>query len=62
MQISYDILLRKYTDLKQGNLAGVVDKRGKRRKGTTTIPDPVRDIFDYTYLDDACLSVKKYTR
>lgn len=59
MQISYDVLTRKYTDLKAGNLAGVVDKRGKWRKGTTTIPDPVRDIFDYTYLDDACLSVKK---
>lgn len=59
MQISYDVLTRKYTDLKAGNLAGVVDKRGKWRKGTTTIPDPVRDIFDYTYLDDACLADQK---
>lgn len=65
ISISTDILYRKYRYLKEGNLKGLIDKRGKAKKGNTKIDEEVWQVFLSFYLDQAkhpiakCL---KYTK
>lgn len=65
IDISYDILRRKYNSLKNNDLKGLVDKRGKAKKGCTKIDEEVWQVFLSFYLDQAkhpiakCL---KYTK
>ncbi len=53
IDISYDILRRKYIALKNGDLKGLIDKRGKAKKGYTKIDEEVWQIFLSFYLDQA---------
>lgn len=53
IDISYDILRRKYICLKDGNLKGLIDKRGKAKKGCTKIDEEVWQVFLSFYLDQA---------
>lgn len=53
LSISTDILYRKYRCLKEGNLKGLIDKRGKAKKGYSTIDDEVFQVFLSFYLDQA---------
>ena len=53
IDISYDILRRKYLALKNGDLKGLIDKRGKAKKGYTKIDEEVWQIFLSFYLDQA---------
>ncbi|MGN0633940.1 MAG: Mu transposase C-terminal domain-containing protein [Oscillospiraceae bacterium] len=50
--ISMDILYRKYEAYKNGNLEGVLGKRGGANKGVSTIPEEVWDYFRYLYLSE----------
>ena len=65
IDISYDILRRKYNSLKNNDLRGLVDKRGKAKRGSTKIDEEVWQVFLSFYLDQAkhpiakCL---KYTK
>lgn len=59
INISTDILYRKYNYLKQGNLKGLVDKRGKAKKGCTKIDEETWQIFLSFYLDQAKHPQKK---
>lgn len=65
IDISYDILRRKYIALKNNDLKGLIDKRGKAKKGCTKIDEEVWQVFLSFYLDQAkhpiakCL---KYTK
>ncbi len=53
ISISTDILYRKYRYLKEGNLKGLIDKRGKAKKGYSTINEEVLQVFLSFYLDQA---------
>ena len=56
--ISKDILYRKWNAYQAGNLEGLVDKRG-RKKGSSDVPQAIKDLFLYTYLDETALPVSK---
>ena len=44
-QISVDILYRKWKAVKEDNLSGLIDRRGKWKKGTSSIDDTVWQAF-----------------
>lgn len=58
VSISKDILYRKWEAYQMEDLEGLVDKRG-RKKGASDVPPVIKDLFLYTYLDEAALPVKK---
>ena len=53
LHISTDILYRRWKALREGDLDGLVDKRGKARKGRCEVPRPALDMFLAYYLDEA---------
>lgn len=57
--ISKDILYRKQAALKRNDLDGLIDKRGRWKKGKSSVPDAIKDIFLYVYLDERALPVRK---
>lgn len=59
INISVDILYRKYAAYKANDYDGLVDKRGGWNKGASTIPGPVWDAFLWYYLDDNKLTVSR---
>lgn len=59
LDISSDILYRKYKHLKNGNLKGLIDNRGKSKKGKTKIDEWVWQVFLSFYLDQAKHPVRK---
>ena len=59
INISKDILYRKQAALKRNDLDGLIDKRGHWKKGTSCVPDEIKDIFLYVYLDERALPIKK---
>ena len=59
VNISKDILYRKRKALQQNDLDGLVDKRGQWKKGTSSVPDEIKNIFFYVYLDERALPVSK---
>lgn len=52
VEISLDILYRKWAAYKAGDLDGLIDKRGGWNRGQTGIPKEVWDAFCYYYFDD----------
>lgn len=56
---SMDTLYRKWKAVKAGDLRGLVDKRGKWRKGKSSVDETVWQIFQYYYLDQAEHSISK---
>lgn len=58
-QISVDILYRKWKAVKENDLSGLVDKRGKWKKGTSSIDDTIWQAFLYYYLDQSQHPIKK---
>ncbi len=58
-RISRDILYRKWAAYQADDLEGLIDKRGSWKKGTSSVPQEIKDIFMYTWLDDRALPVKK---
>ncbi len=64
-QISVDILYRKWKAVREDDLSGLIDKRGKWKKGTSSIDDTVWQAFLYYYLDESQYPIRKcldYTR
>lgn len=59
LNISSSSLYRKYKCLRQGNLKGLIDKRGKVRKGITKIDEFVWQVFLSFYLDPAQNPIRK---
>ena len=59
-ELSVKTLYRKRKALQENNLDGLVDKRGKARKGKRSISEEVREIFCYYYLQD-CRGGRKYS-
>lgn len=57
--VSKDILYRKQAALRSNDLDGLIDKRGHWKKGKSSVPTEIRDLFMYTYLDERALSIKK---
>lgn len=57
IDISTDILYRKYAAFKNGDIEGLIDKRGGWNKGHTDIPKHILDAFLYFYLDERRLPV-----
>ena len=62
LNISNDILYRKYKCLKEGNLKGLIDKRGKAKKGFTKIDEWIWQVFLSFYLDQAKHPMRKCYR
>ena len=63
--ISIDTLYRKWKAVKEEDLKSLVDKRGRWRKGKSTIDETVWEAFLYYYLDEAQHPIQKcleYTR
>lgn len=58
-RISRDILYRKWAAYQADDLEGLIDRRGQWKKGTSSVPQEIKDIFMYTWLDDRALPVKK---
>jgi len=52
-QISIDILYRKWKAMKEDDLKGLIDKRGKWKKGTSGIENTIWQAFLYYYLDQS---------
>ena len=50
---------RRQRALDENDLDGLVNKRGKNRKGKSTITDPMRQAFLYYYLDQSQHPIKK---
>lgn len=50
--ISMDILYRKYAAYKEGDLAGILGKRGGANKESSSIPTEAWDYFRYLYLSE----------
>ena len=59
IDISTDILYRKYAAYKNGDIEGLIDKRGGWNKGHTDIPKHILDAFLYFYLDERRLPVSR---
>lgn len=59
IEISTDILYRKYAAFKNGDIEGLIDKRGGWNKGHTDIPKHILDAFLYFYLDERRLPVSR---
>lgn len=58
-EISVDILYRKWKAIKEKDLDGLIDKRGKWKKGTSSIDDTIWQAFLYFYLDESQHPIKK---
>lgn len=50
--ISVDTLYRRWNAVRDNDLDGLIDKRGKWKKGKSSIPDPMWQAFLYFYLDE----------
>lgn len=62
--ISRDILYSRQRAVKEGNLKGLTDGRGKARRGRSSIPDVAWQAFLYYYLDEGQHPIRecyKYT-
>ena len=57
VQISVDILYRKWAAYKAGDLDALIGKRGGYNRGQTSIPNEVWEAFLYFYFDDRRLAV-----
>lgn len=58
-RISIDTLYRKWKAVKENDLKGLVDQRGKWRKGKSSIDETVWQAFLYYYLDEAQHPIQK---
>lgn len=57
--ISVDTLYRRWNAVRANDLDGLIDKRGKWKKGKSSIPDPMWQAFLYFYLDERQHPLKK---
>ncbi len=57
--VSVDTLYRKWRAYKNGDLLGLLDKRGGANKGKSSIPQEVWDYFLSVYLDERKLPLKQ---
>jgi len=57
MKISESILYRKYSAFRDGNTEGLLDRRGTWSRGTSTIPEPVWEMFRSWWMDENLPSV-----
>lgn len=57
--ISVDTLYRRWNAVRDNDLDGLIDKRGKWKKGKSSIPDPMWQAFLYFYLDERQHPLKK---
>lgn len=63
--ISVDTLYRRWNAVRKDDLDGLIDKRGKWKKGKSSITDSMWQAFLYYYLDESRHSIQKcyeYTR
>lgn len=58
-EISQDILYRKFKAYKEKDTEGLIDKRGRWRKGKSSVDETVWQAFLYYWLDEAQPSIKK---
>lgn len=59
LTVSRHILYRKYAAYRSNDYDGLVDKRGLWRKGTSSFPKDIQDLFLWIYLDERALNIKK---
>ena len=59
IQISVETLYRRWAALREGNLEGLVDRRGKARKGMTALTAEVETAFLTFYLDESQHPIKR---
>ena len=52
LQVSADVLYRKWAAYKDNDLAGILGKRGGKNKGASSIPEKVWNAFLWFWLDD----------
>ncbi|WP_317397730.1 DNA-binding domain-containing protein, partial [Anaerotruncus colihominis] len=57
--ISIDTLYRRWSAVRDDDLDGLIDKRGKWKKGKSSIPDPMWQAFLYFFLDERQHPLKK---
>lgn len=64
-RISLDILYRKKKAIEDSNLSGLVDNRGKAKRGYSKVPDEITCLFNHLYLNEhmkvaKCLETMRY--
>lgn len=59
LDISIKTLYRRWAAYKDKDWSGLMDKRGQLNRGRTEIPGEIRDLFEYFYLDERALNIKK---
>lgn len=57
--ISIDILYRKWKAIREDDMSGLIDKRGKWKKGASAINETVWQAFLYYYLDESQHPIQK---
>lgn len=57
--ISLDILYRKWKAVREDDMGGLIDRRGKWRKGSSAIDETVWQAFLYYYLDESQHPIQK---
>lgn len=59
LAMSVDTLYRRWKAIKENDLDGLIDKRGKWKKGRSTMNDTIWDVFLSFYLDPAQLPISQ---
>lgn len=62
IDISTDTLYRRLSFIKENDFDGLIDKRGKHKKGKSTVQDVMWDAFLFYYLDEAQHTLAKCYR
>lgn len=62
IDISPDTLYRRLSFIKENDFDGLIDKRGKHKKGKSTVQDVMWDAFLFYYLDEAQHTLAKCYR
>jgi transposase InsO family protein len=59
LDVSIKTIYRRWAAYKSKNWDDLVDKRGQCNRGRSEAPKEIRDLFEYFYLDERALNIKK---
>lgn len=57
--LSVDALYRKWKSIREQDYDGLIDRRGRHRRGQNSIPELAWELFKYYYLDESQYAIKQ---